>query len=235
MHLSAFGWLTLLLVAPAGSVAYAADPCDAVFCLDAVVVAVADGDTVTVLDPERQAQVRVRLTDIDTPERGQPWGSRARQALADKVFRRQVRVASRGEDRYGRTLARLYVGDRDINREMVQEGHAWVYRRYSSDAWLLEDERVAREGSRGIWSLPQASRVPPWDWRRGARVANEPGVAPPAVSVGAAVSPTCGAKTYCREMSSCDEARFFLVRCGLARLDGDGDGVPCESLCRGAP
>ena len=232
MHRSAVGGLPLLLLAllaPAGQ----ADPCDSVFCLDAVVVGVADGDTVTVLDPARRTQIKVRLTEIDTPERGQPWGSRARQALADKVFRRQVRVASQGEDRYGRTLARLFVGNRDINREMVREGHAWVYRRYSSDAWLLEDERVAREGRRGLWSLPVAGRVPPWEWRRGARVASGTRAGAPTVAVGTSVPPACGTKTYCREMSSCEEARFFLAQCGLTRLDGDGDGVPCERLCRG--
>lgn len=43
----------------------------------------------------------------------------------------------------------------------------------------------------------------------------------------------CGAKRYCNEMSSCKEALHYLRDCGLSRLDGDGDGVPCESLCRG--
>ena len=232
MHRSAVGELSLLFLALFASTARA-DPCASVFCLDAVVVGVADGDTVTVLDPARRTQIKVRLTEIDTPERGQPWGSRARQALADKVFRRQVRVASQGEDRYGRTLARLYVGDRDINREMVREGHAWVYRRYSSDAWLLEDERAAQEGRRGLWSLPEAGRVPPWEWRRGARVASATRASAPTVAVGTSVPPTCGTKTYCREMSSCEEARFFLAQCGLTRLDGGGDGVPCERLCGG--
>lgn len=216
------------------SVAYAAhaDPCDAVFCLDVVVVGVADGDTVTVFDRERWAQSRVRLSAIDTPERGQPWGTRARQALADKVFRRDVRVAPEGEDRYDRMLGRLYVENRDINREMVREGHAWVYRRYSLDARLLADERAAREGRRGLWSLPESETVPPWEWRRGARRPGAGGAEQPALAVGASVPPTCGTKTVCREMSSCEEARFFLGRCGLTRLDGDGDGVPCERLCR---
>jgi len=224
----------VLAFALAASVAHAAyaDPCDAVFCLDVVVVGVADGDTVTVLDRERRAQSRVRLSAIDTPERGQPWGTRARQALADKVFRREVRVAPEGEDRYGRVLGRLYVGNRDINREMVREGHAWVYRRYSLDAGLLEDERAAREGRRGLWSLPGSETVPPWDWRRGARRPGPREAKQPAVAMGVSVPPTCGTKTVCREMSSCEEARFFLVQCGLTRLDGDGDGVPCERLCR---
>lgn len=216
------------------SVAYAAyaDPCGTVFCLDVVVVGVADGDTVTVLDRERRAQSRVRLSAIDTPERGQPWGTRARQALADKVFRRDVRVAPEGEDRYGRVLGRLYVGNRDVNREMVREGHAWVYRRYSLDAGLLEDERVAREGRRGLWSLPDSQTVPPWEWRRGARRPSPREAEQPAVAIGVSVPRTCGTKTVCREMSSCEEARFYLAQCGLTRLDGDGDGLPCERLCR---
>ena len=231
MQQPAPGWWRCVLFALAASVAFG-DPCDSVFCVDVVVVAVADGDTVTVLDRERRAQSRVRLSAIDTPERGQPWGTRARQALADKVFRRDVRVSPEGEDRYGRVLGRLYVGNRDVNREMVREGHAWVYRRYSLDAGLLEDERVAREGRRGLWSLPDSETVPPWDWRRGARRPSSREAEQPAVAIGVSVPPTCGTKTVCREMSSCEEARFFLVRCGLARLDGDGDGVPCERLCR---
>ena len=163
----------------AGSAQAAAHPCDALSCLDAQVVGVADGDTVTLLieRPGGPAQVRLRLTEIDTPERAQPWGARARQALAGKLFRRQVRVASEGEDRYGRLLGRVYLDGRDINREMVREGHAWVYRRYSSDIWLLEDERLARENGAGLWSLPESQRVPPWEWRRGSRRSNAPAIA----------------------------------------------------------
>lgn len=163
----------------AGSAQAAAHPCDAISCLDAQVVGVADGDTVTLLieRPGGPAQVRLRLTEIDTPERAQPWGARARQALAGKLFRRQVRVASEGEDRYGRLLGRVYLDGRDINREMVREGHAWVYRRYSSDIWLLEDERLARENGAGLWSLPESQRVPPWEWRRGSRRPNAPAIA----------------------------------------------------------
>ena len=177
-----------------------------------------------------QSQARLRLTEIDTPERAQPWGTRARQALADKVFGRQVRVLPAGEDRYGRLLGRIYVGERDINREMVREGHAWAYRQYLSDRSLLEDEHYAREAGIGLWSLPQSQDIPPWEWRRNGRQTSATALAsaPPAASF------VCGRKTYCREMTSCDEARFYLERCGLSRIDGDGDGVPCEQICRGS-
>ena len=222
------GWLFAALLAPIAWNA-SAHPCDTAYCADALVVGVSDGDTVTVLGDfgADRRQQRVRLTEIDTPERRQPWGTRARQALADKVFQRQVRIASQGEDRYGRLLGRIYLDDRDINREMVREGHAWVYRQYSSDIWLLQDEQAARDSQAGLWSLPDAQRVPPWEWRRG-------GSAQKQVSVAAAspkASFSCGAKTYCREMATCEEARFFLRQCRLTRLDGDGDGVPCEAIC----
>lgn len=43
---------------------------------------------------------------------------------------------------------------------------------------------------------------------------------------------TCGGKRYCREMTSCEEAQFYLTQCGVSSLDGNHDGVPCEKLCR---
>ena len=67
-------------------------------------------------------------------------------------------------DRYGRTVGHIWLGSRDINREIVREGHAWVYRRYMKDKSLLDDENHARQGKLGLWSLPDA--VQPWEWRR---------------------------------------------------------------------
>lgn len=216
----------LLLAAAAN-----AQTCVAPTCFDAIVVTVADGDTVTVLHQTDAGprQVRVRLTEIDAPERGQPWGTRARQALADKVFRRTVRVATSGNDRYGRLLARLQVGGRDINREMVREGHAWVYRRYATENWL-PDEAAARSSGLGLWA--SSSSVAPWEWRRGERQ-DRPGVAAIANGPTVAGTPFSCRKRYCREMTSCAEARFHLENCGVRSIDGDNDGIPCEypSVC----
>jgi hypothetical protein len=104
-----------------------------------------------------------------------------------------------------------------------------VYRKYLRDPTLLEDEDRARDARAGVWALPEAQRVPPWDWRNGG-LARQPQRAD--VEAARGLGWACGAKRYCREMGSCEEARFYLTRCGLNRLDGDGDGVPCESLCR---
>ena len=128
------------------------------------VVGIADGDTLTVLDGDRR-QVRVRLAEIDTPESGQPYGDRARQALSDLAFGKAVRIVVVDTDRYGRTVGRVHEGAVDVNAEMVRRGAAWVFRRYSRDPALLRLEDEARSARRGLWALPEAERAPPWEWR----------------------------------------------------------------------
>ena len=187
------------------------------------VVGITDGDTLTLLTPEKK-QVKIRLAEIDTPERGQPYGSKARQALADLTFQKDVAVLYVDTDRYGRTIGRIYVGEVDVSAELVHSGAAWVYRQYSTDPSLLDLEKEAKAAKRGLWGLPEAQQTEPWLWRRGKR-------RPTKTTINAKPF-TCGTKTYCREMTSCKEAYFYLKECGLTRLDGDGDGIPCEMLCR---
>jgi endonuclease YncB( thermonuclease family) len=199
------------------------------------VVGITDGDTLTVLNEARQ-QVRVRLAEIDTPEARQPYGNRARQMLSDLAFGKAVRVVVQDTDRYGRKVGRIYAGSADVNAEMVRQGAAWVYRQYSRDLSLLRLEAEARAARRGLWALPEAERTAPWEWRAAERggqrqVAGTP-AAPQATRLSVASTVSCGAKRYCREMTTCAEARFYLSQCGLSRLDGDRDGVPCESICR---
>ena len=127
------------------------------------VVKIADGDTITVLvDRER---VKVRLAEIDAPERGQPWGRRAKQVLTAKIADHVVQVETKWSDRYGRRVGHVMFSGRDINREMVREGHAWVYRYWLRDATLLDDEAHARAARAGLWSLSESERTPPWEWR----------------------------------------------------------------------
>lgn len=129
------------------------------------VVAIADGDTFTLLTSEKN-QIRVRLAEIDTPESGQPYGAKSRQALADMVFGKDVRVIVQTTDRYGRTVGRPYVDGIDVCAELVRNGAAWAYRQYLRDENLLSIEAQARAERKGIWGLSEADRVPPWEWRR---------------------------------------------------------------------
>ena len=205
------------------------------------VVGVSDGDTLTLLVPDGASfkQVRVRLGEIDTPESRQPYGERAKQALSDLAFGQQARVVVQDTDRFGRTVGRVYVGGVDVNAEMVRQGAAWVYRQYLKDQSLLMLEAEAKATKRGLWGLPEAERCPPWDWRRGTcatatapapRVPAAPTAAPAAATSSSGF--TCAGKRFCREMTSCEEAKFYLNTCGVRSLDGNHDGVPCETLCR---
>ena len=121
------------------------------------VVKVVDGDTLTILVDNQQH--KIRLSDIDTPERKQPFGTRAKQALSDLAFGKQARIVEVTMDRYGRIVGRVYVDGTDVNRELVAQGFAWVYRKYSNDAELLELETQAREKRLGLWVDPNP--IPP--------------------------------------------------------------------------
>ena len=123
-------------------------------------------DPITILTSAKH-QIKVRLADIDTPElRGQPYGRKAKKVLSDKIYRKQVSVVKVATDRYKRLVGKVYLGDRYINAEIVADGAAWVYRKYSNDPELLELERQAREEGRGLWALQEDQRVAPWEWRR---------------------------------------------------------------------
>lgn len=134
--------------------------------LEGRVVGVADGDTLTLLDADQET-TRVRLAGIDAPESSQDFGSRAKQALSDRVFGADVQVRVSDIDRYGRTVGDIIFEGSWINEELVRAGLAWHYTQYSRDAGLARAEVAAREAGAGLWSV--ADPVPPWDYRRGAR------------------------------------------------------------------
>ena len=132
------------------------------------VVVVVDGDTLVVLDSSN-TQHKIRLAGIDCPERKQPWGQRARQALSDQVFNNQVTVECDKVDRYGRTVGKILTDDRDVNLALVRDGMCWWYRKYAGeqspvDRGLYEAaEDAAHDKRKGLWTDPDP--VPPWEWR----------------------------------------------------------------------
>lgn len=129
------------------------------------VVAILDGDTIDVLVNQRP--VRVRLAQIDAPEKRQAFGTRSRQVLAGLVFKKTARVAEDGHDRYGRVVGTVFVGDVDVNAQMVREGMAWVSRRYAKNKMLYELETQAKALRVGLWVDPDP--MPPWEYRRANR------------------------------------------------------------------
>jgi len=128
------------------------------------VIHIADGDTFTmVLDDHTQE--RVRLQGIDAPERSQAFANRSRQALGRLIYHKHVKVYFKRRDQYGRILGTVYTDDStNVNLEMVKQGYAWHYKRYSSDKALAEAERQARRRHLGLWKDPHPQA--PWLWRQ---------------------------------------------------------------------
>jgi micrococcal nuclease len=128
------------------------------------VVGIIDGDTLEVLHHQRAE--RIRLNGIDCPEKAQAYGTRAKLAVADLAFGKEVTVKTHGLDKYKRTLADLFLPDgTNVNYTLVKEGWCWWYRKYAPGDTVLERlEKNAREARKGLWADPQP--VPPWEWRK---------------------------------------------------------------------
>jgi len=140
------------------------------------VVAVHDGDTITVA--RGREAVRIRVEGVDCPEDGQAYGARAEAFTASFLSRATVTIVPKEIDDYGRLVARVRVGPRDLSEALVSAGLAWHYTYHSSDPVLAAGERAARAARRGLWQ--QANPQPPWEYRRQAD-RPLPGAPPPDV------------------------------------------------------
>jgi endonuclease YncB( thermonuclease family) len=137
----------------------------------AAVVRVKDGDTIVVL--RDNTQIDIRLEGIDCPESGQAFGQKAKQATAGLSQGKTVTVQPTGTDKYGRTLANVILPDgRNLNQELVRQGFAWWFRKYSKDEGLGKLEAEARAAKRGLWA--DRNPTPPWDWRAAQKDSGKP-------------------------------------------------------------
>ena len=188
---------------------------------------VIDGDTFDLLI--NRDKHRIRFARIDAPEKSQPHGRTSTRALKKLIDNEVVTVYVTKVDRYDRLIGTVFYEETDVGSWMIEQGHAWWYRQYSNSRTLALSERTAREQRLGLWA--SENPVPPWDWRRGVRRSDYSQESVENV-VEAREQLRCGSKKYCGQMNSCEEAKFYLNVCGLKRLDGDSDGVPCEAMCR---
>lgn len=127
------------------------------------VVAVADGDTLTILVSGHN-QIKVRLAEIDAPEKVQPFGRRSKQSLSELCFDKEAVLHTTDTDRYGRTVAKVHCAGVDANTEQIRVGLAWAYRKYLHDQSLLNLESEARTAKRGLWV--DSDPLPPWEYRK---------------------------------------------------------------------
>jgi endonuclease YncB( thermonuclease family) len=136
--------------------------------LRGVVIVVIDGDTVLFkpehYSPNSRSFLKIRLADIDAPEKNQPYGEAATRVLKALVLKQRVEVDTVATDAYGRKIARIRKGALQVNAELVRKGAAWALSRYRRNTTLLDAQHAARRAHRGLWQDP--APTPPWVWRR---------------------------------------------------------------------
>ena len=108
---------------------------------------------IAVLDSSKET-VKIRLHQIDAPEKKQDFGQRSKQSLSDLVYGKHVRIEVADTDKYGRTVGKVWVNGKEANLEQVRRGMAWVYTQYASDPAYFAAERIAKDGRTGLWSQP---------------------------------------------------------------------------------
>lgn len=132
------------------------------------VIGISDGDTIKILTEDKQ-ELRIRLNGIDCPEKKQAFGTKAKEFTSDLVFGKNVKVISRGTDRYGRVLGEVILEDgRSLNKELLKNGYAWWYEQYAKKEIDLKNlQEQARRDSIGLWKDKEA--IAPWEFRKASR------------------------------------------------------------------
>ena len=131
---------------------------------------IVDGDTLNVLLQEAKQQIRVRIAFIDAPEKGQAFGQRAKAAMSELVFNKDVELLPHSIDCHWRLVAQVLVDGQDAGLELLKQGLCWVYEKYVPEASAdiqnrYRDAQAAAESVKlGLWQ--DSDPVPPWKWRK---------------------------------------------------------------------
>ena len=137
--------------------------------IEGLVVGVADGDTITVLDQQKNTY-KIRLQGIDAPEKKQAFGEKSKQSLQDLVHSKQVRIEYDKEDKYGRIVGKVTVDDVDVCLQQLVLGMAWHYKKYQNEqsvsdrALYSETELKSKSLKLGLWT--DDTPMPPWEFRK---------------------------------------------------------------------
>lgn len=196
--------------------------------LECKVVGISDGDTLTCL--YERNPLKVRLQYIDAPESAQPFGNRAKQALSRLAFKQTIRLTVSGYDKYQRLLAVAYLGQRNLNLSLVEQGMAWAYR--ETQPVYQQAEAFARQKRIGLWQ--DSHPINPADWRASKRSNNGAILQNSSPSVPLVGTVNCNIKRSCAQFNHYSEALRYFRQCGWQEMDGNGDGIPCNKLYRKA-
>lgn len=126
------------------------------------VIGIADGDTLTLLVDKRP--LKIRLANIDAPEKRQPFGQMSKESLSEMCWGKDAQYEPQAVDRYKRTVALVTCDKVGVNREQVRRGMAWVYSKYNNDPFYEAIQTEAKKRERGLWQDSDA--IPPWEFRR---------------------------------------------------------------------
>lgn len=211
------------------------------FSWPAKVVSITDGDTIIVLHNGQRKEIR--LYGIDSPEKGQCHGEQAKALTAALVAGRNVDVEQKGIDKYKRIVGLVKVDGQYLSELIIQNGYAWVYTKYCQEKFCadwVKLEGIARQQKKGMWA--DSTVIAPWEWRAAKREGKHEQETAPVIMIGgnkpvsagsSGEQYRCDGRTRCSQMTSCDEAKFFLRNCPGVKMDGNNDGVPCErQWCR---
>jgi endonuclease YncB( thermonuclease family) len=211
--------------------------------LGGTVSRVVDGDTLWLkTEGDGEPPVVVRLEGIDAPESCQPGGSEATAALNALALGRSVTVRVAARDEHGRTVGKVFDGEKDIGDRMVRDGMAWSTRYQYDRGPYVAEERMALALKRGLHAPGGAIQPREFRKRHGPcetaapKASGTTSISSPVVPAAnaarvAAVAGNyrCDGRSYCSQMKSCAEATWFLRNCPGMKMDGDRDGVPCET------
>ncbi len=126
------------------------------------VIKIVDGDTFDLLMTNNQT-VRIRLADIDAPEKRQDFGTVSKQALADYIFTKNIKVEYTKLDRNHRIIGTIWINNENVNLKMVENGFAWHFKKYSTSKLFAKAEIRAKSMKKGLWV--QNNAIAPWDFR----------------------------------------------------------------------
>jgi endonuclease YncB( thermonuclease family) len=133
---------------------------------DARVIKVIDGDTIWVKSANKH--VKIRLSYIDAPELKQKFGIRSKNYLTNLIQDKSVQIDTYRKDRYNRIIGEVYIhNDKEsvfVNAKLIKSGHAWVYKRYRNNQYLINLEDHARANEKGVWSTKNP--IEPWVYRK---------------------------------------------------------------------
>lgn len=143
-------------------------------CLNALelkgkVIAVSDGDTIKLLTQDKVTH-KIRLLDIDAPEKKQAFGNKSKDNLAKYIAGENVTVKYKEMDRYSRILGTIYLNNMDVNLQQIKDGYAWVYKQYSSNQIYYKEEDEARRLKKGLWI--ENNPLAPWEYRKKRKSSN---------------------------------------------------------------